>query len=180
MHVNSDPGLYVLAGVVCLSSSCESIRGTLRTLLDAEQPRLHWSSESPERKEKIVGTLAQIDMTSVVVIGTPLPKKKQERARAVCMESLAVLLADMGVSRIFLEERNPSLNDRDKRLIEAIRGKKLIPTELRIDIQRPSEEPMLWMPDIVAGAVGADRVRRDPRYLDAIHSMVEEHDIPLR
>lgn len=94
--------------------------------------------------------------------------------------ALTVLLADMGVSRVFLEERHPSLNERDKRLIDAIRGKKLIPAELRIDIQRPSEEPMLWMPDIVAGAVGADRVRRDPQYLDAIRSMVEEHDIPLR
>ena len=180
MHVDSDPGLYVLAGVVCLTSSCASIRSTLRTLVDAGQPRLHWSSESPERKEKIVGALAQVDMTSVVVIGAPLPKKKQERARAVCMESLTVLLAGFGVSKIFLEERNPSLNQRDRRLIETIRGKKLIPPELRIDLERPSEEPMLWMPDIVAGAVGADRVRGNPRYLDAIRSMVEEHDIPLR
>jgi len=71
--------------------------------------------------------------------------------------ALTVLLADMGVSRVFLEERHPSLNERDKRLIDAIRGKKLIPAELRIDIQRPSEEPMLWMPDIVAGGGSGPR-----------------------
>jgi hypothetical protein len=80
------------------SSSCESIRRTVRTLLETGQPRLHCSSESSERTEKIVGARAQIDMTSVGVIGTPLPNTKQERARAVRMESVALLLAANGRS----------------------------------------------------------------------------------
>lgn len=73
MHVNRDPGLYVLAGVVCLASSCASIRSTLRTLLDAGQPRLHWSSESPERKEKIVGALAQEPICHIRPCFAPIP-----------------------------------------------------------------------------------------------------------
>lgn len=72
------------------------------------------------------------------------------------------------------------MNDRDMKLIDAIRGKKLIPTELRIDVGQPSVEPMLWMPDIVAGAAGAERVRGNPRYLDLIRPMVTQLDIPLR
>lgn len=39
---------------------------------------------------------------------------------------------------------------------------------------------MLWIPDIVAGATGADRVRGDPQYLDLIRSTVTQLDIPLR
>jgi len=37
-----------------------------------------------------------------VVIGTPMAKKNQERARAVCMESMVVALAAMGVEQVLL------------------------------------------------------------------------------
>jgi len=180
MHVDGDNGLYILAAVVCDVGSCDPIRDALRELLDEGQPKLHWGAESLERKEKIIRAAAQIDMAAVVVIGAPLAKKKQERARAVCMETLLVHLAAMDVTHVLLEERTSSLNDRDMKLIDSIRGKKLIPNELRIDVGRPSVEPMLWIPDIVAGAAGADRVRGDPQYLDLIHSTVTQLDIPLR
>jgi hypothetical protein len=56
----------------------------------------------------------------------------------------------------------------------------LIPKAMRIEVGQPSAEPMLWVPDIVAGAVGADRVHDLPQYLDAIRPMVEVLDVPLR
>ena len=180
MHVDGDNGLYILAAVVCAADGCDPIRDALRELLDEGQPKLHWGTESPERKEEIIGVVAKVDMAAVVVIGTPLAKKKQERARAVCIETLVVHLAAMGVTHVLLEERTPSLNDRDRKLIDAIRGKKLIPVEMRIDVGRPSAEPMLWMPDIVAGAAGADRVRGNPQYFDVIRPVVTQLDIPLR
>jgi len=154
MHVDGDNGLYILAAVVCAADGCALIRDGLRELLDEGQRKLHWSTESPERRERIIGVVAEVDMAAVVVIGAPLAKKKQERARAVCMETL--------------------------KLIRAIRGKKLVPTEMRIDVGRPSAEPMLWVPDIVAGAAGADRVHGNPQYLDLIRSTVTQLDIPLR
>jgi len=180
MHVDGDNGLYVLAAVVCDAGGCDPIRDALRELLDEGQAKLHWGAESPERKDKIIGAVAQIDMAAVVVIGAPMAKKKQERARAVCMESLLLHLAAMDVTHVLLEARTQSLNDRDMKLIDAIRGKKLIPSGLRIDVGQPSTEPMLWIPDIVAGATGADRVHGNPQYLDQIRSTVTHLDIPLR
>jgi hypothetical protein len=177
MHV--DAGLYILAAVVCDPDGCDAIRDTMRSLLDVDQPKLHWVDESPERREKIAGTVAQIDMAAVVVIGTPMSRKKQERARAVCLESMVVHLAGMGVKQVLLEERTESLNVRDRQLIIAIRGKKLIPSGMRIEIGKPSVEPMLWVPDAIAGAVGADRVHGRPQYLDAI-GPIEVLDVPLR
>lgn len=180
MHVDGDNGLYLLAAVVCAADGCDLIRDVLRELLDERQPKLHWGAGSPERRAKIIGVVAEFDMAAVVVIGTPMTKRKKERARAVCMETLVVHLAAMGVTHVLLEERTPSLNDRDMKLIDAIRGKKLIPTGMRIDVGRPSAEPMLWMPDIVAGATGADRVRGNPQYLDVVRPVVTRLDIPLR
>ncbi|MGI8415960.1 MAG: hypothetical protein ACR2P2_07050 [Nakamurella sp.] len=180
MHVDGDNGLYLLAAVVCAADGCDPIRDVLRELLDQDQPKLHWGTESPERRDKIIRVVAEVDMAAVVVIGAPLTKKKQERARAVCMETLVVHLAAMDVTHVLLEQRTPSLNDRDMKLIDAIRGKKLIPREMRIDVGQPSTEPMLWMPDIVAGAAGADRVHGNPQYLDLIRATVTQLDISLR
>jgi len=180
MHVDGDNGLYILAAVVCAADGCDLIRDALRELLDEGQRKLHWSAESPERRERIIGVVAEVDMAPVVVIGAPLAKKKQERARAVCMETLVMHLAAMDVTHVLLEGRTPSLNNRDMKLIRAIRGKKLVPTEMRIDVGRPLAEPMLWVPDIVAGAAGADRVHGNPQYLDLIRSTVTQLDIPLR
>lgn len=180
MHVVDEAGRYILAAVVCDAGACDPIRETLRSMLDRGQPKLHWAAESPDRKEQIVKAVTGIDMAAVVIVGAPLANKKQERARAVCMEALVVHLAAMNVTQVLLEQRSPSLNDRDMRLIGAIRGKKLIPTAMRIEVGRPSAEPMLWLPDIVAGAVGADQVRDNPRYLDPIRAAVTVVDIPLR
>ena len=143
MHVDGDNGLYILAAVVCAADGCDPIRDALRELLDEGQPKLHWGTESPERREKIIGVVAEVDMAAVVVIGAPMMKRKQERARAVCMETLVVPLAAMGVTHVLLEGRTPSLNDRDMKLTGSIRGKKLLPSELRIDVDQPSAEPML-------------------------------------
>ncbi len=137
MHVDGDNGLYILAAVACAADGCDLIRDALRELLDEGQRKLHWSAESPERRERIIGVVAEVDMAAVVVIGAPLAKKKQERARAVCMETLVMHLAAMDVTHVLLEERTPSLNNRDMKLIRAIRGKKIIPTEMRIDVGRP-------------------------------------------
>lgn len=178
MHV--DHGIYLLVAVVCDPTGCDPYRDTLRSLLDTSQPKLHWGQESPDRRTKIIETVSGFDMTSVVVIGTPMHKRKQERARAVCMESLTIHLAEQGVTQIYLEERESSLNTRDHRVIESIRGKKLIPTELRVDVERPSIEPMLWLPDIVAGAVGQERVRGVSDYVDPLRSIITELNIPLR
>jgi hypothetical protein len=85
----------------------------------------------------------------------------------------------MDVEHVLLEERTESLNVKDRAQIIAIRGKKLIPKDMRIDIGKPSTEPMLRVADVVAGAVGADRVHGRPQYLAAI-GPVEILDIPLR
>lgn len=178
MHV--DAGLYLLAAVICEPGTCDPIRNTLRSLLDETQPKLHWSSESPERKSKIIETITPLDIAAAVVIGAPMNRRKQERARAVCMESLAVYLAEQGVTRTYLEARTESLNERDDRIIRSIRSKQLIPTTLRIEVARPSTEPMLWLPDIVAGAVGHEHVRHDSTYAEPIRSVVDVIHIPLR
>lgn len=92
-----------------------------------------------------------------MVVATPLNPKKQERARAHCLERLCWRLHELGVTEVFLEQHTESLNRRDRRLIDSLRGKGSIPKGLRIEIQQPSTEPMLWIPDQLLGALGEYR-----------------------
>ena len=45
--------------------------------------------------------------------------------------------------------------------------RRLITAAIRVDTAMPGDEPMLWLPDAVAGAVAADRYGR-PEYLALI------------
>jgi hypothetical protein len=39
--------------------------------------------------------------------------------------------------------------------VEALRGKRSVSAGIRVEFARPKDEPMLWVPDAVAGAVNA-------------------------
>lgn len=155
------------------------MRQDLGSLLLRKQKRLHWRDEEAARRDKIITVLASVDMAAVVVVGMPVAKAKQERARRLCMEELLPRLDQMGVARVWLESRTQTLNRADEKMVLALRGRRLISRELRVEVARPLEEPMLWIPDVVAGAVGAAR-DGDPRWLDALREVVTEIDIAMR
>jgi hypothetical protein len=173
-----DRGTYILASVVCDPSCCGAVRDLLCSLLQGKEPRLHWRDEDDRRRTKIAAAVGTLDMAAIVVVGVPMAKRKQERARRLCMETLMPALEALGVSRVFIEARTPSLVTRDREQIANLVGKKLISKDLRVQIARPRDEPMLWVPDAVAGVVGAARAG-NAQWLDLMRHTVTELDIEL-
>jgi hypothetical protein len=173
-----DQGTYILASVVCDASGCDPVRDLLRSLLQGNEPRLHWRDEDDRRRTKIAAAVGAVDMAAIVVVGVPMAKRKQERARRLCMETLMPALEALGVSRVFMEARTPSLVTRDREQVANLVGKKLITKDLRVLSARPRDEPMLWVPDAVAGAVGAARAG-NAQWLDLMRHTVTELDIEL-
>jgi RNase H-fold protein (predicted Holliday junction resolvase) len=161
-----DQGAYLLAAVVVETAWIDEIRQVLRSLLYQRQERLHWRDEEAPRRTKIAEAIGGLDLAATVVIGTPLAKSKQERARRKCLEALLPNLEAMGVTRVVMEERTRSLVEADRKMLTAVRGKRLITNALRVETARPKEEPMLWLPDSVAGAFGAARDRGKPEWLE--------------
>lgn len=173
-----DQGTYILASVVCDASGCDQVRDLLRSLLQGREPRLHWRDEDDRRRTKIAAAIGTVDMAAIVVVGVPMARRKQERARRLCMETLMPALEALGVSRVYLEARTPSLVTRDREQVANLVGKKLITKDLRVLTARPRDEPMLWVPDAVAGAVGAARAG-NAQWLDLMRHTVTELDIEL-
>ncbi|KNC19890.1 hypothetical protein AC792_03690 [Arthrobacter sp. RIT-PI-e] len=175
--VTGDQGMYLLGAVVADPAECEPTRDELRAVLPKGARKLHWTDMGEREKKQVTGLVCGLDVAHMVVIGTPLNLKKQEKARAKCMERLLWELGEMGVSRVFLEHRTPSLNSRDMKLVDQLRGRQAMPASLRVDIAQPSTEPMLWIPDQMLGAMGDAETNADGSWLELYNGAVHRIDI---
>ncbi|GEO93676.1 hypothetical protein KFL01_29820 [Kocuria flava] len=176
-NTNVSAPMYMLGAVVTDPLACEAARTELRQLVPHGR-KLHWRDLDDRLKRRAVQAVASFDAAHMVVVASPLNPRKQERARAACMERLCWELGGMGVSRVVLESRTPSLNKRDDELIKHLRGKKSLPQGLRVDIELPSGEPMLWVPDQVLGAMG-DAETGEERWMQVLGQSVTRVDICL-
>jgi len=174
----SDP-MYLLAAAVADPSSCEPIRQSLRNLVPNGDERLHWHDADELLQGKVAEAIAGLDCCNLVVVGVRADHRQQERARRKCMEQLVFRLKQIGVSQIWIESRTQSLNAKDKRMFDALRSRRFVGSATRFDFAYPRDEPMLWIPDAVAGATGMARKGVDPQFRAAMGD-VEEIEIAIR
>lgn len=72
-----------------------------------------------------------------------------------------------------------TLNRKDLKLVDALRAEGTMARALRVDFGLPSVEPMLWVPDAIAGAVSAARKGVEVTHRNKLGGMVTEYDIVL-
>jgi hypothetical protein len=178
-YLTGSGGLYVLAAVVADPARCDQDRDQLAAIKPKGATKLHWRDESPVRQRKIAAMIADIDVHATVVVGTRMNQAKQERARSQCLQRLLVELDQQGVSQAWIETRTVSLNRKDAATVDHMRGSRSLSRGLRVDVQDPGIEPMLWIPDAVAGAVGAS-LRGADDYLQIMAQVVDTIEITLR
>ncbi|MQA83586.1 MAG: DUF3800 domain-containing protein [Streptosporangiales bacterium] len=104
MRIRADGSdVFVLAAALIPAGECEEIREEMRQLLLRGQRQLHWRLEGSVRRRKIVKQIASLDVQHRVVVGSPLPPRRQERARRVCLERLLWELDRESVESVWLE-----------------------------------------------------------------------------
>jgi hypothetical protein len=145
-------GLYVLAAVIVADADADGHRQALRALLYRGQLRLHWRDENATRRTQLIGAICQLRHTGAVVIATGVAPKRQERARRKCIERLLAELTSRGIASIVFERRHDELDARDRALVTALKRQRSLPAAVRASWQAPADEPLLWLPDIAAGA----------------------------
>lgn len=148
-----DAPAYLLGASIVDTDDADDVRETL-LLLRRHGRKLHWRDLDLRSRSRVVTTIAGTPTTHVVVAARPIELRRQERARAVCLERLAWELAERDVTELVLEARPRRLMDRDRHTVSALRGRRVIPPTLSIVHGEPSEEPLLWLPDQVLGAAG--------------------------
>jgi ribosomal protein S12 len=90
--------------------------------------------------------------TGAVVIATGVAPKRPERARRKCIERLLAELTGRGIASVVFERRHEELDAHDRVLVAALKRQRSLPAAFRAVWQPATDEPLLWLPDIAAGA----------------------------
>ncbi|WP_436701061.1 hypothetical protein [Nocardioides sp. BYT-33-1] len=151
------PGFYVLAASVADPGGAEAMRSALRELVPKPRRRLHWHSEEAATRREVIERIAELNAIHVVVVRDLPDARRQERARRLCLERLLFELDQLEVARVWLESRGSVADGRDQLMVAALRGSGAVSAALRVGLARPLDEPMLWLPDAVAGVVRHSR-----------------------
>lgn len=172
-------GYYVLAAACFDLDSYDHARDTadlLRGVHDID--KLHWTEMDRAHKEQAAKAVAAVEGFHIVTIGTPVPKRRQERARARCLDRLVVELHGYGIGSLVLEAREPELNRRDIATVKGTRHR-LFPggAHFRVDHVPGPTEPLLWTADILAGAVRAEQ-EGNPRYREILGDRIYDVLVP--
>lgn len=94
------------------------------------------------------------------------------------MEPFLTSVEEYGCSQLTLESRGPADDKRDRTLLDTMRAKKQSEA-LRLDHRPGPEEPLLWIPDALCGAIMAARVG-DERWLEEIVGQIHLAEIDHR
>lgn len=173
-------GVYVLAAAVLPVAAEARVRDAIMTVVVNGDGRFHWHREGPKARRRAVRVLATLDeVAHHVVVGCRMDPKRQERARACCMERLLFELDRKGVEAVRLEARGDRGNSRDITTVTNLRRTKVIGSKIHVSHAYPSREPLLWLPDIVAGAVSAGEKPSEAGHFVEIAGLIVRYDIDI-
>jgi hypothetical protein len=169
-------GFSVLAAVVFDHGAHDHAREMLLDLRGHRATKLHWNEMDRHERRTAAHRLAGISGLHVVTVGSPVPHRRQERARAVCLTRLVHELHGYGVRELLVEARTDVLNKRDVTTVTGARHRLSVGTRFRVTHQPGAVEPLFWAADIVAGAVRAHRLGT-PTYWELLTDRLYEIDV---
>lgn len=179
MRQRSDrSGLYAIAASVVEDAMMDNLRDAMTTLVHNRLP-FHWREAGPRQRLAAVELLSRLDAVHYVVVGTRLDNSRQERHRRKCLQRLLWELEQFGVSRVLLDARRRQQNTADLVAVSAWRAQRVLGSQLRVDHVQAATEPLVWMADIVAGAVNSARGDGNEQYLKPLEAMLHEVTITL-
>lgn len=142
---------YLVCVVVLTPTGMVQARQVLQSLRKAGQHRIHMTSESPRRRKEILSAVCGLDM-SAYLYQADLNGRSQRGARDGCLRAAVPDLVSLGVGRLMIESCDQ--DHQDRQVIREMAEKADVLDDFNYGHGRPSTEPLLWLPDIVAWAYG--------------------------
>lgn len=143
---------YVMTGVVLLADD-EGARRAARAVLSAERTKpFHWHREGPVARNAMIECLGELGAVAHVVVHSPTRRRQQEAARARALSLLVPELVAEGAGHLCIESRGTAGDLKDRIVVldalNPIGGSSAMTYDWRT-----KDEPLLWLPDAVCGAV---------------------------
>jgi hypothetical protein len=148
MHVYVDESnrrSYLLCALLVHEDS-RRLRGTVRALCRPGQRRIHFSKEGDPRRRAILSTLTELGVLTRIY-----RSRSAEPDRDTCLAALLDDLVPLGPTQLVLERRGPQDRQDEALITAALRASGSVLTFRHTE---PHDEPLLWVPDAVAWAVG--------------------------
>ncbi len=162
---SSPTGLYLVAAAVVVDDQADALRARVRSVIPPKQRRFHWHDESDRLRFRMLQEIARLDLVVLAHACRPATPVKQERARALCLQSMLWELHERKVGELVLESRQERNNVRDRATIAQTQRAGGAASDLRYRHAVPLTEPLLWVADAIAGTVSAKLSETDDRYL---------------
>lgn len=146
---------YIICVATLLPGDLVVARQVLRSLRVRGQRRIHFSTESDQRRRGLLREMSRLAASAVIYVAKD---RNEVAARTAILTACVVQLREAGVSRLVLEARDGQ-DHRDRVDIYRTLGPSASPPFSYMH-QTASNEPLLWVPDAVAWAWGRGGVWR--------------------
>ncbi|WP_143734043.1 DUF3800 domain-containing protein [Microbispora rosea] len=150
---SGDAYVYALAAVLLEEHVCAELRERMLGLRVGRSQTIHWRDESPARHVLIAEAVARMPLRAMVVVDIYPENGKAERARRICLDRLLCELSQQKVETVCIETRDQWHDRRDRALVDALRGAGRVERGLRAQWRRSTDEPLLWLADVLVGSV---------------------------
>ena len=156
---------YVLCAVIVDSDKVRETRRLVAGMLRGNQRRIHMSKESRASRKLIVERVSLLHIEATTV-STRTAGRSRRSARNVALTNLTDVLRKSGVTRVVIESCDQDAEDRQ--VIGDRLAKRGEVRSMDVYHLRPSEDPLLWLPDIVAWVAG----NSDPIWAEAKQALL--------
>ena len=149
--------IYVIAGALLLEAdsledpTCAEMRQKVEAILNGREKPFRWKDEGVEKKGAMIG-LIESEACAIAAISEPGMRFHQRQMRAECLRSICVTLAEEGATSLVIESRREQDSD-DTDTVQAAKKQELLPSSFPEPTFAGKEEPLLWLPDAIAGAI---------------------------
>jgi hypothetical protein len=176
-RVSISGACYVLAAVLVPSDRADEVRGMVRGLRPPREPRLHWHKVRAGSRPGLAAAVRALDIDAVVVATRDVRHRNSERARRRCLVRLLWELDQRAARDVVFETRKHQDAD-DRRVIAAAVRAGQVGRGVGYAFVLPTDEPLLWLPDVVAGAAGLAVGEGDSTCLDLLGGCVSVVTLP--
>lgn len=151
-------GTYVLSCALIDPATADASRDALLAAKEPSERKLHWHDRLPADRLPLVELVAALPCSHLIVVRDDSHHERPERSRRKCLDHLLWLLQhDHAITDVYAEARQAKQNAADVKLLQVMRASQRIQPGLRLEHLPGPVEPLLWIPDIVAGAFNAGR-----------------------
>ncbi|WP_286307572.1 hypothetical protein [Agromyces mangrovi Wang et al. 2018] len=164
---------FMLTATIPFSADCDPMREELLRLLPKNRSKLHWNESVASARRDLIDMIGRLDLMHWIVYQDSTAGESPERVRRSCIEMLAWELQGLQlVDAAMFESRGPADDNRDRRMFDALRSRRVLQSPLKVDHLPGPEEAMLWIPDAVSGAVN-ERDRGDESYFETLRHQIQ-------